>query len=341
MELTTSQWILAAFSFVIGIVVAMVLDEFLRKRDVPPIPRGVIDAIAFVGVSVLVAGMLVAPVGEALGLKAPPTPPTPLTAPGPTPANVGYVMAVVRDKYATPTTYISGATVGVYLTSPSPGVPSYAIQTKTTDANGGAFFELPGLTSGTVYLMVSCDNYYSDVKSTTIPGPQVYPTEALWAKFELAKIGQLSVVPENLTPNIVIDEAGVHLDNTSTDEQSFKLTLRNPVAGTAVRNLVLFMSRGSNWSANSPTVSVDVSAPSGITVSVEGDLNTGYTQTVKLSGDLTRTKTITITFSITLATPTSSAASMIDIRLDDLGQIEGKGYAGEAGIGTITGAVYV
>ena len=329
MELTGMQWLLTAFSFVIGLVVAMVLDEFMRKRDVPAVPRGLMDALAFAGVSILVAGMLVSPLGEALGIRRPPAPTAPPYAPGPIVSNEGYVMAVVSD--AITKSPIEGATVSVLLSRPTPGETYLAVATGTTDASGAYFFRLPGLTTGTVYVLGKKDGYYSDVVSTTIPGAQVYPSESLWAKLSLAKVGFWSLSIENRTPNIELGEGDViFIDPSSTDEQEFILIIRTPGEGTALKDLKIDMMRLPGWSGNVANWEVTVSDAGGLTTSVSGDLDTSVTQSITGSGLLKYGKTLKLTFKITLNEGVSDGTQLAYLSIDDL--LGGKGYAGEEGV---------
>jgi len=328
MELTGTQWLLAAFSFVVGIVVAMVLDDFMRKRDVPAVPRGLMDALAFVGVSILVAGMLVSPFGEALGIRRPPAPTAPPYVPGPIAANEGYVMSVVRD--AVTGKPIEGATVSVLLSRPVPGEVYLAVDTGTTDASGAKFFRLPGLTTGTVYVLGRMDGYYSDVVSTTIPGAQVYPSEALWAKLNLARIGSLSGSIENRTPNIALVGDRIVIDHTSTEEQEFVAVIRTTDAGTALKDLKIDMMRLPGWSASVASWEVAISDAGGLTTSVSGDLKTSATQTVTGSGLLKYGKALKLTFKVTLKENVPADTQLAYLSIDDL--LGDKGYAGETGV---------
>jgi len=332
MELTGMQWLLTAFSFVIGLVVAMVLDEFMRKRDVPSVPRGLMDALAFVGVSILVAGMLVSPFGEALGIRKPPAPtPTPYV-PGPVVSNEGYVMSVVSD--ALTGSAIEGATVSVLLSRPTPGQTYLAVASGTTDANGSYFFRLPGLTTGTVYVLGKMDGYYSDVASTTIPGAQVYPSESLWAKLSLVKIGSFSGSIENQTPNIYLDGSTIVVDSSSTDEQRFTIIVRTPTANTALKDLKIDMMRLPGWTDSVESWSVSISDAGGLSTSVSGDLSTSATQSITGSGLLKYGKTLKISISITLKEGVESGTQLAYLSIDDL--LGGKGYAGETGASPVS-----
>ncbi len=328
MELTGMQWLLTAFSFVLGIVVAMVLDEFLRKRDVPSVPRGLLDAVAFVGVSVLVAGMLVSPLGEALGLMKP-APPTPtVTPPGPTVANEGYVMAVASDRLTKAA--IEGATVKVLLSAPKPGQAVLSVSSGTTGADGSCFFRLPGLTSGTVYVLGTKDGYYSEVATTTIPGPQVYPSEGLWAKLQMTQIGSISVLFENYTPNVTFDDSSgtVTLDNNSTLAQRFSLTFYTPTTNTGIKDVKCLMARLPDWSLVAGW-SAAVSDAGGLTTTMTGDLSTSVSQELTGSGVLDYGKRLKLDFTVQLGSATTTGKYLAYVTIDDL--LGGKGPAGESG----------
>ena len=200
--------------------------------------------------------------------------------------------------------------------------------------NGGAFFELPGLTSGTVYVMASKNGYYSDVVSTTIPGPQVYPTESLWAKPQLVKIGELSGVVENLTPNVEWTGTEIQIENVENTEIKAKFTLTCSTPKAGIKDLVIVFQRGTGWMANSPyNVSIEASG-SGVTVSEEGDLATDFVETIKVSGILTGTAKVEITMTLYLETPVPGTSLML-ASIDDLGGLQKKGYAGESGISLV------
>ena len=306
----------------------MVLDDFLRKRDIPAVPRGLVDALSFVGVSILVAGMLVAPLGEALGIRRPAPTPTPAPSPGPIVSNEGYVMAVVNN--AITKEAIEGAKVSVLLSKPTAGESYLSVASDETDANGTCFFRLPGLTTGTVYVMGEMEGYYSDVTSTTIPGAQVYPQESLWAKLSLAEIGTLDGSMENRTPNIALVEDTIFVDFSSTDEQEFVLTIRTTVPNTALKDLKIDMMRLPGWSGNVVSWDVSVSDAGGLSTSVSGDLDTSVTQSITGTGLLKYGKTLKLTVKITLDEGVEDGTQLAYLSVDDL--LGGKGYAGEEGV---------
>jgi hypothetical protein len=323
MDLTAMQWLMVVFSAVIGIAVAIGLERFLR-REVSAVPRMLMAVVAFLGISVLLSGLLVSPIGQAIGISRPPAP-TP--TPGPIVQNEGYVMSVVTDKYAVPSAPLAGATVSVSLTRPSPGAAIFPVASGTTDNQGACFFRIPGLTSGTVYVIAENSGYYSAVAQTVIPGAQVYPSEALWAKIALAKVGTLSLTFENLTPGITYSSGTITLDNTRT-LQEFRLTITTSAPMTAIKDPAVLLIRASTWANNNPTVSVTVEDSGGLSVSQSGNINTSVSQNINGAGDLTADKVLKLRFRIVL-TP-SAGTNLMSISLDDL--LGGVGYAGETGI---------
>jgi len=325
MDLTAMQWLMVVFSAVIGIAVAIGLERFLR-REVSAVPRMLMAVVAFLGISVLLSGLLVAPIGQAIGFSKPPAP-APAPAPGPVVQNEGYVMSVVTDKYAVPSAPLAGAAVSVSLTKPSPGAAIFPVASGTTDNQGACFFRIPGLTSGTVYVIAESSGYYSAVAQTVIPGAQMYPSEPLWAKIALAKVGTLSLTFENLTPGITYSSGTITLDNTRTS-QEFRLTITTSQPATALKDLAVVLIRASTWANNNPTVSVTVEDSGGLSVSQSGNINTSVSQSINGVGDLTAEKVLKLRFRIVL-TP-SPGTNLMTISIDDL--LGGVGYAGETGI---------
>jgi hypothetical protein len=325
MDLTAMQWLMVVFSAVIGIAVAIGLERFLR-REVSAVPRMLMAVVAFLGISALLSGLLVSPIGQAIGISRP-TAPTP--TPGPIVQNEGYVMSVVTDKYAVPSAPLAGATVSVSLTRPSPGAAIFPVASGTTNSQGACFFRIPGMTSGTVYVIATNPNYYSAVAQTVIPGAQVYPSEALWAKIALAKVGTLSLTFENLTPDITYDsETGTITLDSSRTLQEFRLTITTSAPMTAIKDPAVMLVRASTWASNNPTVSVTVEDSGGLSVSQAGNINTSVSQNINGAGDLTADKVLKLRFRIVL-TP-SAGSNLMSISLDDL--LGGVGYAGETGI---------
>jgi hypothetical protein len=220
--------------------------------------------------------------------------------------------------------------VSVLLSRPTAGQTYLAVASGETDANGSYFFRLPGLTTGTVYVLGKMDDYYSDVASTTIPGAQIYPTESLWAKLSLAKVGSLSLSVENATPNISLSGSNINVDNDSTTEQKFTINVSTPTASTALKDLKIDMMRLPDWAGNVAAWSVSVSDAGGLSTSVSGDLGTSTTQSITGSGLLKQGKTLKISVSITLTRALATGTKLAYLSIDDL--LGGKGYAGENGI---------
>jgi len=332
MELTAIQWLLVAFSAVVGGLSGVWVARKVKEYEGGTLAQILSGGLVFIGITLIVSGLTVAPIGEMLGLRTKEAPTVQYPPPSPELQNVGYVFALVTDKYAYPETYIENASVGVSLQAPTPGGLFVPVAEGTTGANGTVLLQVSGLTSGQVYVMAQKSGYYSDVTSTVIPGAQVYPPESLWAKIKLARIGSLQIDVENRagnTYNAVTKQITENLTTAKTQE--FIIEFSVPEVYTCVRNLQVVFIRGSDWATlqASPIV-VSVVESGGLSVNTTGDisLNRDVSAYMTFSGDLTSEKTIKI--KIRTSTATADTGELLRIVVNDLNG--GVGYAGETGI---------
>ncbi|GAI34080.1 unnamed protein product, partial [marine sediment metagenome] len=252
--------------------------------------EGIVAVVSFVAVGMICSGLLVAPIGMAIGLPwgVPPEPEPPV---GPEVQNIGYVQVVVTDQYRIPETSVQDAIVQVTLEEPEPAKAIIEVKggLENTNTDGSAILGLEGVTSGTVWVVAHKSGYYADVESTAVPGAQVYPTSNLWARPELAKIGTLSLsVSDNTavwdsTTNTITENL------TASTAHYFTIELTVTAAYEALRDVQLAVIRGSDWEnlGVSPLV-VTVSDDADTSIETVGDITLSEDISAELNavGDL-------------------------------------------------------
>jgi len=333
--LTLTEWILFVLAIIISLVIAVAFTKYAaEKLRLPNAVKGIVGVITFLGIGMIVSSLLVAPIGEVTGLRVPPPPPPPVE---PIPERVGYALAIVTDQYKLPETAIENAEVQATILRPEPGAPIVEVVSGKTDADGTVFLKLPGITSGTVYLVASKSGYYSAVGETVIPGAEVYPDPALWERIQLAKIGELSLSVTDLSTGASWDAATKTItENLTTSKVHwFTIELTVKAAYEALRDMQLLFIQGGDWEnlGATPMVVTTVDA-AGTRIEEVGDLTLATQISAKLNahGDLTHARVLRIKIQ-TGTTYAFGNKELLRIVIDDL--LGGVGFVGETGIGSV------
>lgn len=330
-QLSITDWLLVAFSVFIAVMVSAWLFQRIEKE---PFKAGlgirsIVGVISFIGIGLIVSGLLVAPIGQAVGLRAPPAVAPPV---GPEIQNKGYVQAVVTDQYKIPETAIQNAVVQVTLKQPTAGAVIIDIASENTDTDGSALLSLEGVTSGTVWAIANKSGYYADVESTSVPGAQVYPDESLWAELTLAKVGTLSL---SVSDNTAVWDSATNTiteNLTTSTAHYFTLELTVTAAYEALRDMQLAFIRGSDWEnlGVSPLV-VTVADDADTSIETVGDITLSEDISAELNavGDLD----YSVTLKIKVKTNTTYAFDSKEVLRITINDLEGgTGYAGVTGI---------
>jgi len=303
---------------------AIGLAVILYKRlEGEPFPSGTGRTL----VSVLIAGMVIVAVSafipQTYGIfwEAPPE----AAAVGPvvpgeiiTPEKIGYVVANVNDAYKIPTTAIEDAEVHVSLDMPTSEGAWLSLVSENTASNGSCLLEVPGVTSGQVYVAAQKSGYYPAFTTTVIPGAQII-SPSLSASIELAKIGSLKI---SLTDNsnASFDESTLTItENVSTSTSAyFTLNIYTENAYTALRDLRIMLMRGDDWDTLDATIAPVVLDAAETSISTTGDvtLTSEVTGAYHCTGDVTYGEILQI--KITTAVGSASAGTMFKIYIDDL-----------------------
>jgi len=325
------EWILLAFSMVLGFIGASFVAKKAAELGAGKAVQTIVAVISFFAIGMVLAGLLVAPIGYVLGLRVPPPKPVPVM---PEIQNVGFVQAVVTDQYKVPKTAIQDAIVQATLSRPEPGRAIIEIASENTNADGSALLKLEGVTSGTVWVVAQKSGYYSAVGSTSVPGAQIYPVEALWVKPELAKIGTLSLNVTNLSSGATWDSATKTITENLTTSKAhyFTIELTVTAAYEALRDMQISPIRGSDWeNLGAAPLVVTVIDDADTTIETIGDITLSKDISAKLNarGDLTYAVILKIQIKTNVAYA-FSGKELLRITINDL--LGSVGYAGEAGI---------
>lgn len=330
--LSVTDWILVAFSVLVAILAAAFITRKAKEElKIGRMVQGITGVVVFVAVGMICSGLLVAPIGLALGIRAPPEFEPPV---GPEVQNVGYAQAVVTDQYRIPTTPIQNAIVQATLQRPMPGMAIIEVTSENSNTDGSALLKLDGVTSGTIWVIAHKPLYYSDVEETSIPGAQVYPSEALWAMPELAKIGTLSLDVTDLSTGATWDSATNTITEnlTTSTAHYFTIELTVTAAYEALRDMQVTSIRGSDWEnlGASPLV-VTVADDADTVINTVGDI----TLSADISADLNAVGDLDYSVVLKIKVKTNTAYAfdgkeLLRITINDLGA--GIGYAGDIGI---------
>lgn len=327
---SVTDWILVAFSVLIAILAAAFITRKAKEElKIGRMVEGITAVVVFVAVGMICSGLLVAPIGMAIGLRAPPEDEPPV---GPEVQNVGYVQAVVADALKIPETAIQDARIQVTLEEPEKAKAIIDVAEENSDTDGSALISVDGVTSGTVWVVASKSGYYADVESTSIPGAQVYPTSNLWARPELAKIGTLSLDISDNTAEWDSTTNTITENLTTSTAHYFTLELTVTAAYEALRDMQLAFIRGSDWE------NLGVS-PLVVTVADDADTNIGTVGDITLSVDISAELNAigdldyAVTLKIKVKTNTTYAFTGKEVLRITINDLEGgTGYAGVTGI---------
>lgn len=328
--LSVVDWILLAFSMLLAILAAaFIVRKAKEELKIGRMVQGITGIIVFVAVGLICSGLLVAPIGMAIGLRAPPEVAPPV---GPEVQNVGYAQAVVTDQYMIPTTPIQDAIVQATLQTPMPGQAIIEVTSENSNTDGSALLKLDGVTSGAIWVVAHKSGYYTDVEQTSIPGAQVYPSEALWATPELAKIGTLSLDISDNSAEWDSSTNTITENLTTTNAHYFTIELTVSAAYEALRDMQVAFIRGSDWDnlGASPLV-VTVVDDAGTAIGTVGDI----TLSADISADLNAVGDLDYSVVLKIKVRTNTAhdsgdKELLRIMINDLGA--GVGYAGDVGI---------
>lgn len=256
-------------------------------------------------------------------------PPTgPIVTP-PTAQAEGYVLASVKDTYKIPTDLLSSALVYVSQSVPVANDSWIAIAQENTSSAGSVLVEVPGVTSGTVYVTGYKSGYYSDYVATTIPGAQVMPSASQTAALTVSKIGDLEISQYD-NNNCFLSGAYIYVDNDAT---SAYITLDINVENVycAIKDIRILEVRGDDFSTTNDSIAPVIISNGGLAVSTFGDptLTNATTGGWDLLGELQFGNTLRVKWTIATTT-TQENQTLARISTDDLGGLEG--YLGESGI---------
>ncbi len=332
--LSITEWVLVAFSVLIAVMVGAWLFKRLEEKpyEAGVGIRSIVGVITTLGIGLIISGLLVAPIGQAVGLRVPPEVPPPVV---PEVQNVGYVQVVVIDQYKIPETAIQSARIQVTLSEPEKAKAIIDVAEDNSNTDGSALISVDGITSGTVWVVASKSGYYADVESTSIPGAQVYPTSNLWAEPELAKVGTLSLT---VTDNTAVWDSTTNTitENLTTSLAHYwTLNLTVTTSYEALRDMQLAFIRGSDWEnlGVSPIV-VSVVDDADTSIATVGDITLSVDISAELNaiGDLDYSVTLKIKVK-TNATYAFTGKEVLRIVINDIEG--GVGYAGVTGISAV------
>lgn len=331
MELTIVDGAVILLATVVSILLASKLgDEIKNRTSWGPMTKTLAQVGTAAAVFIVAVAFFAPSVAQAVGLTVPEEAPQV----GPvveqiTSEKKGYVLASVRDTYKIPTTLLSNATVYVSTLQPVANDSWIAVAQDNTGSTGSVLVEVPGVTSGTVYVTAYKSGYYSDYVTTTITGAQEMPSSNLIANVPLTKIGSLLVTQYD-NSNAYLSGTTVYVDNDATSAYiTLDITCEN--VWSAIRDLRMLAIRGSAWSSLSVSMApviisdADLSATSIDDPTLTNSTTGGY----DFPGDLQFGKTLRVRFTIS-KTASATGQELFRVSFNDLGGLEG--YVGETGI---------
>jgi hypothetical protein len=290
--------------------------------------------LASVMIFALIAAQFSPQIGELFGIRRAPEAVGPVVIPPEytVAERMGYVIASVEDAYRIPRTLLENASVYVSVTQPVAGSPWVAVAAGRTGASGSTMIQVPGVTSGMVYVTGYIENYYAASVATTIPGAQVMPSPAQIASIRLPAIGTLSITVSENSSNITYDPSTGYITENTTMATSgyFTLTLATSGAFTALRNLRLLEVRGDAFDTLGAAIAPVVVRDGGTSPSASGDptLSSAISGGWDFVGDLQYGQMIQIRYTVAVAS--AGQGTIARIHIDDL--LGALGLAGEPGI---------
>jgi len=335
MELTAVDGAIIVLSAVAALITGSYVGNKISDKTKSEMMKTLVQVGTAASVFIIGVSFFAPSVAQAIGLVAP----TPEEEVPTVPVEqiqsekIGYVLASVEDKYQVPTTLLSDALVYVSLEEPEANDSWVAVAQDNTGSTGSVLVEVPGVTSGTVYVTAWKSGYYSDFTTTTVPGAQEMPTSDLMANIELTRIGSISVTMYD-NSNAYLSGNTIRVDNDATSAY-ITLDIVCDNVWMAIKDLKLLGIRGSAWSTRNVSLAPVIISDADLEADEVGDptLTNSTTGGWEFPGDLEFGKTLRIRFTISKdAGPTSE--ELFRVSLDDLLGL--KGYVGETGISETT-----